>query len=297
MGPRTGEGLARKARGSAEQVAGEVEPGYGPVADTFRRQFANGREVGAAVAVYRGGRLVADLWGGYRDGVRRLPWGRDSLVPVFSTTRGMASMALAVAHSRGWLDLEAPVATHWPEFAQGGKAAITVAQLLARASRRGGSRQRPWDRPCLRRSGHRGTGLGLTPSTVATLEAPAPTPPGGRRDLVLHSEIPISLGYAKPFPGLPMGSSDRAYAMAGASGSIRLAEPDSGTGFAYTPISWASAVRPTRARSHSGPPCSAASAADPRTRGPAEREVFASRSPHFVNAVLIAAPRPRRLPA
>jgi CubicO group peptidase (beta-lactamase class C family) len=82
------------------------------------------------VAVYREGRKVVDLWGGYRDARDRSPWERDTLVPVFSITKGMASIAMLVAHSRGWIDFEQPVAIYWPEFAQAGKAATTVRQLL-----------------------------------------------------------------------------------------------------------------------------------------------------------------------
>ena len=112
-------------------ISGDAEEGYGRVADAFRRNFAEDREIGAACAVYRDGHKVVDLWGGYRDGKRKLPWQGDTLVTVFSTTKGMASMAMAVAHSNGLFDLEEAVATYWPEFAQHGKERITVRQLLA----------------------------------------------------------------------------------------------------------------------------------------------------------------------
>jgi CubicO group peptidase (beta-lactamase class C family) len=115
----------------AEAVRGDVDDGYGPVADAFRRNFTERDEIGAACAVYRDGRKVVDLWGGYRDGVTRAPWEADTLVPMFSTTKGVASMAVAVAHSRGLLDYDAPVATYWPEFAAAGKDAVTVRQLLS----------------------------------------------------------------------------------------------------------------------------------------------------------------------
>jgi CubicO group peptidase (beta-lactamase class C family) len=112
-------------------LAGDVDEGYGPVADAFRRNFAERGEIGAACAVYRDGRPVVDLWGGYRDGRRRLPWQRDTMVTMFSTTKGVASLAVAVAHSRGLLDYDAPVASYWPEFAANGKDAVTVRQLLS----------------------------------------------------------------------------------------------------------------------------------------------------------------------
>ncbi|MEV1048311.1 serine hydrolase domain-containing protein [Streptomyces sp. NPDC049916] len=115
----------------AALVRGEVDEGYGPVADAFRRNFADGREVGAACAVYRDGVKVVDLWGGYRDGLSRAPWEEDTLVPVYSTTKGVASLAVALAHARGQLDYDARVAAYWPEFAEAGKGDVTVRQLLS----------------------------------------------------------------------------------------------------------------------------------------------------------------------
>ncbi|GAA3455754.1 serine hydrolase domain-containing protein [Dactylosporangium matsuzakiense] len=112
-------------------VSGAADEGYGPVADAFRRNFAERGEIGAACAVYRDGRKVVDLWGGYRDGRAREPWREDTLVTVFSSTKGVSGLAIAVAHARGWIDHDAPVAQYWPEFAAHGKAAVTVRSLLA----------------------------------------------------------------------------------------------------------------------------------------------------------------------
>ena len=114
-----------------ELIAGDVEEGYGKVADAFRRNFAVRDEIGAACTIYQEGRKVVDLWGGYRDGRTREPWRADTLVLVFSTTKGMASAAVAVAHSQGLFELDAPVAAYWPEFAHNGKEHITVRQLLS----------------------------------------------------------------------------------------------------------------------------------------------------------------------
>ncbi|BCJ49958.1 esterase [Actinoplanes sp. NBRC 14428] len=108
-----------------------MDEGYGPVADAFRRNFTQRGEIGAACAVYRDGRKVVDLWGGYRDGTTRAPWERDTMVPVFSTTKGVSSTTLAVLHSRGQLDYDRRVASYWPEFAAAGKEAVTVRQLLS----------------------------------------------------------------------------------------------------------------------------------------------------------------------
>jgi CubicO group peptidase (beta-lactamase class C family) len=123
--------MAQKIRLATEVVHGDVDEGYGKVADAFRRNLSSGDEIGAAVAVYRDGRKVVDLWGGYRDGITRAPWEQDTIVNVFSTTKGVASLAVAVAASRGWLDYDAKVVDYWPEFGQHGKSAITVRQLLS----------------------------------------------------------------------------------------------------------------------------------------------------------------------
>jgi len=110
---------------------GYVRPGYERVADAFRRNLADGRERGAACAVSVGGELVVDVWGGWRDHSRGRPWREDTLVNVFSTTKGVSSIAVAHAHSRGLFDFDAPVAQYWPEFAEGGKESVTVRQLLS----------------------------------------------------------------------------------------------------------------------------------------------------------------------
>ncbi|RMI29469.1 serine hydrolase domain-containing protein [Nocardia stercoris] len=111
-------------------INGEVADGFGPVADAFRRNFSERGEIGAAVAVYDGDRPVVDLWAGYRDRQRRKRWARDTLVPVFSSTKGMTAFVFAAAVSRGVLDYETPVAAYWPEFGANGKDSITVRQLL-----------------------------------------------------------------------------------------------------------------------------------------------------------------------
>ncbi|HET9517368.1 MAG TPA: serine hydrolase domain-containing protein, partial [Actinoplanes sp.] len=115
----------------SSMIHGDVDEGYGPVADAFRRNFAERDEVGAACAVYRHGRKVVDLWGGYRDGDHRLPWLADTVVVMYSTTKGVASLAVALAQARGLLDWDTQVAAYWPQFGWRGKEQITVRQLLA----------------------------------------------------------------------------------------------------------------------------------------------------------------------
>jgi CubicO group peptidase (beta-lactamase class C family) len=111
-------------------VEGTVEPGWEPVRDAFITNFTDRGETGAACCIYEQGRKVVDLWGGVRDRASGAAWESDTMTLVYSATKGMAAMVMALAHSRGWLDHDAPVAAYWPEFAQAGKAAITVRQLL-----------------------------------------------------------------------------------------------------------------------------------------------------------------------
>ena len=87
--------------------------------------------MGGACCVYHRGEKVVDLWGGVRNKSTGELWEADTMVLVWSATKGLAAMTLALAHSRGWLDYEAPIAQYWPEFAQQGKERITVRQLLA----------------------------------------------------------------------------------------------------------------------------------------------------------------------
>ena len=110
---------------------GSVEPGFEEVETEFRRNFSERDESGAACAVYHAGKKIVDLWGGYRDRKTRSPWAEDTMVLVFSVTKGISSMTIALAHSRGLLDYDEKISTYWPEFAQEGKENITVRQLLA----------------------------------------------------------------------------------------------------------------------------------------------------------------------
>lgn len=111
-------------------IAGRTEPGFGPVADAFRANFDQRKELGAACAVVQNGKLVVDLWGGHLDRSRSRAWRKDTLVTMWSTTKGMTAAAMAVAQSRGLFDPDEPVSAYWPEFAQNGKQDVTVDQLL-----------------------------------------------------------------------------------------------------------------------------------------------------------------------
>jgi CubicO group peptidase (beta-lactamase class C family) len=113
------------------RVEGRVSCGFESVRDAFAENFSKRGELGGACCVYRHGEKVVDLWGGVRNKHTGEPWERDTMVLVYSATKGLAAMTMALAHSRGWLDYEERVSRYWPEFAQNGKETITVRQLLA----------------------------------------------------------------------------------------------------------------------------------------------------------------------
>lgn len=124
--------MAAVARGADEPaISAFCEPGYGAVADGFRANFERGLEVGAACAVYVDGRPVVDLWSGLADARTGRPWSESTPVCVFSVTKGLVAMLAYRLVEAGSLDLDAPVASYWPEFAEAGKGAISVRQVLS----------------------------------------------------------------------------------------------------------------------------------------------------------------------
>ena len=112
-------------------IDGTVARGFEGVRDAFAANFRRRGELGGACCAFVRGEKVVDLWGGVRDKTTGAPWQRDTMVIVYSATKGLAAMTLAIAHSRGWLDYDATMASYWPAFAQNGKGRITVRQLLA----------------------------------------------------------------------------------------------------------------------------------------------------------------------
>jgi CubicO group peptidase (beta-lactamase class C family) len=112
-------------------VEGQVSRGFEAVREAFADNFARRGELGGACCAFHRGEKVVDLWGGVRNKETGEPWEQDTMVLVWSASKGLSAMPLAIAHSRGWLDYDERVATYWPEFAQQGKDAITIRQLLA----------------------------------------------------------------------------------------------------------------------------------------------------------------------
>jgi len=112
-------------------IDGFCEPRFARVRDAFAENFDKHHELGAGVALVMDGRPVVDLWGGYANEERSRLWQRDTLVNVFSVGKGIASLCLLMLVDRGLVDLDAPVARYWPEFAQAGKENVTVRQMLS----------------------------------------------------------------------------------------------------------------------------------------------------------------------
>ncbi|MFI9247693.1 serine hydrolase domain-containing protein [Streptomyces sp. NPDC053086] len=112
-------------------VNGSVAEGFEPVREAFAANFALLGERGAAVAVYRDGHKVVDLWAGTKDVDGETPWQPGTAQIVRSATKGVAAAALLLLHQRGELDLDAPVGTYWPEYKAAGKEHTRVRDLLA----------------------------------------------------------------------------------------------------------------------------------------------------------------------
>lgn len=114
----------------ATPVNGICHERFTAVREAFAANFSEGADVGASVALAVDGELVVDLWGGYTDKARTQPWGPDTIVNLYSTTKGAVALLAHMLAERGELDFDAPVARYWPEFAQGGKDALPVRYLL-----------------------------------------------------------------------------------------------------------------------------------------------------------------------
>jgi len=126
---------------SATEIHGECARGFEGVRDAFASNFDSGSEVGASFAATRNGEFVVDLWAGYADKARSRPWQRDTIVNVYSTTKAITATCAHILVDRGLLDVDAPVAKYWPEFAQAGKERITTRQLLSHSAGLAGVRR------------------------------------------------------------------------------------------------------------------------------------------------------------
>ncbi|MBX9398164.1 beta-lactamase family protein [Streptomyces sp. TRM72054] len=123
------------------QIHGHCDARFAAVRAAFQENFRERQELGAAVTVVVDGVTVVDLWGGWADPARTRPWERDTLVNVWSTSKGPVALCAHILADRGLLDLDAPVATYWPEFAAAGKDSVLVRHLLSHRAGLSGLRE------------------------------------------------------------------------------------------------------------------------------------------------------------
>lgn len=127
-------------------IHGSCGSKFDRVRDAFERNFTDGDEVGAAVAVWVDGDLVVNLWGGWADAARTRRWRQNTLTTVLSGTKGLSATCIHQLADRGEVDLQAPVAHYWPEFGQAGKEAITLAMVMShRSGVIGPNTRMPWE--------------------------------------------------------------------------------------------------------------------------------------------------------
>lgn len=112
-------------------ITGFAPARFAGVKDVFARSFEAGEELGARFTLVEDGEVVLDLMGGWADRKRQVPFGEDTLVPVFSTTKSVSALMIARLVDAGRLDYGQAVASVWPEFAQAGKGAVTIEQAIS----------------------------------------------------------------------------------------------------------------------------------------------------------------------
>ncbi|HVO04267.1 MAG TPA: serine hydrolase domain-containing protein [Candidatus Cybelea sp.] len=113
------------------KAEGICDPRFAGVREAFERHFADGLDHGGGVSVVVGGKTVADLWGGHADAAKTRPWREDTLVNIWSCTKGVVALAIALLVERRQLRYDAPVAKVWPQFAAKGKERITLDLVLS----------------------------------------------------------------------------------------------------------------------------------------------------------------------
>ena len=124
------------------QIHGTIDPRFEAMREILSANIDSGADVGASAAVMLEGELVVDIWGGWVDEQQSAPWGRDTITNVWSSTKTQMALCALMLADRGQLDLDAPVSTYWPEFAQNGKGGVLVKHLLSHTSGVSG-----WEQP------------------------------------------------------------------------------------------------------------------------------------------------------
>lgn len=112
-------------------IQGTCEPAFAAVREALERNFIDHGEIGSAVCVYHQGQKVVDLWGGHMDAARTKPWREDTMCLLYSIAKSICALSVHMLADRGLVDLDAPVATYWPEFAQNGKQDVLVRHIIS----------------------------------------------------------------------------------------------------------------------------------------------------------------------
>jgi CubicO group peptidase (beta-lactamase class C family) len=124
------------------EVHGDCDPRFEEMRQILATHLASGEDLGASTSVTLNGETVVDLWGGYADQTQTTPWQADTITNVWSTTKTMAALCLLMLVDRGLVDVDAPVATYWPEFAANGKQDVKVRHIMSHTSGLSG-----WEQP------------------------------------------------------------------------------------------------------------------------------------------------------
>lgn len=224
--------FSRMRSTSKLSIEGTVRPGFEAVRDEFIENFRSRGELGAACCIYQDGESVVDLWGGVRDRESAEPWRADTMVLVHSATKGMAAMALALAHSRGWLDYDARVCSYWPEFAGFYVDANrrVVRELEVPSGGGVGSARAIGKAYGVFAAG--GRELGLRPETLQALMAPASPARHGFFDECFRGPVKFSLGFMRPSESFFFGH-EGAFGAPGAGGAMGYADPSLRLGYGY----------------------------------------------------------------
>lgn len=112
-------------------IQGVCDPAFAAVREALERNFTDHGEIGSAVCIYHQGKKVVDLWGGHQDAARTIPWREDTMCIFYSIAKSLCALSVHILADRGLVDLEAPVAKYWPEFAQNGKEDVLVRHIIS----------------------------------------------------------------------------------------------------------------------------------------------------------------------
>src|SRR5258707_507519 len=215
-------------------IDGHCDLRFAAVRETFFANFTERGDVGAAVCVYVDGVPVVDCWGGHADAARTRPFGADTIVSVASTTKGMVALCAHMLAERGKLDLDAPVARYWPEFARAGKPAIPGqghAGNTPAANGHTSARGVPRVYAALARGGELDGVRLLAPATID--RAIEEQSRGGDAVLTLPTRFATGFMLGMPDGIFECGPGPRTFGHPGRGGSIGFADPDARLAFGY----------------------------------------------------------------